>query len=295
MGAKMEPLSGLETGSAAFAAASPGLQSSGGGIGATAHHHSLSFVKLELDSHHLHNHHHPSSAAVADKEDGGDAGGGGGKVEVKMEVLGELFGYGFGCDTSSLLGESESEGLTFGGGPLGCHAASFSPEHHIEISPIMAGGGGGLIRTVKVQPQIVHHHHSMEEDDDDNGGGFPPVLSIPASFAGLSPTHTGGGGLQISISPISQGADTTSSSMASPRTPMSAGSASSSSQKKSAYPTTKGNKGMSICAELRDSFLFKTFTAHILKSSGGLCTEYYILKIRSHDFFFGGGSTRVLS
>jgi hypothetical protein len=235
MGAKMEPMSGLESG----AGASAGASTPGAGV-MNSSSHSLGFVKLELDPHH-----HLLHSSDKD-EDSSSNSANGGKVEVKMEVLGELFGYGFGCDTSSLLSESESsrllltadggsQGLTFGG-------SSFSPEHHIEINPIM-GGGGGLIRTVKVQHHHLQHHHlqhhhSTEDDDDE---GFPPVLSIPASFAGSLSSPTIGGGLHISISPISQGADTTSSSMASPRTPPVSAS-SSSSQKKTVY-TAKGKKG----------------------------------------------------
>jgi hypothetical protein len=257
MGAKLEPLSGLETGAGASAGASTTGAMNGS---AHHHHHHLGFVKLELDPHG-----HLLDASDKDDESSNSAVGGGGKVEVKMEVLGELFGYGFGCDTSSLLSESESSRLllTAGGGGgdglnFGPPSAAFSPEHHIEISPILGGGSGSsLIRTVKVQPQLIHHHtshhhlqhhHSTEEDGGEEEGGFPPVLSIPASFAGSLASPTIGGGLHISISPISQGADTTSSSMASPRTPpVSAGSASSSSssQKKTVY-TAKGKRQSSI-------------------------------------------------
>lgn len=247
MGAKMEPLSGLEGhhhhsgggGSVAGAgSAGSGSVNSGGPAGGSAAHH-LGFVKLELDPHHhLH----------AEKEDEG--GGGGGKVEVKMEVLGELFGYGFGCDTSSLLSEVESSRLLLtGDGPAGLSfsMAAVSPDHNDDNN-----SGGGLIRTVKLPPaQIVHHHHHSSEDDD--GGGFPPVLSIPASFAASLGSPVGG--LQISISPISQqGADTTTSSLslASPTTPVSAASSSSSSQKKTVY-TAKGNgRKVIICQKIRD-------------------------------------------
>ena len=216
MGAKMEPMSGLESGHSTASSVTVAASGSTNSIMTSNH---LGFVKLELDPHHhLHHHHHQ------DKEE--DGANGGGKVEVKMEVLGELFGYGFGCDTSSLLGDGGA--LSFGGVP----SASFSPEHSLEDDSLPIGGG--LIRTVKVH----HHHHSTEDEEDNGGGGFPPVLSIPASFAG-SPV---GGGLHISLSPISQqGADTTSSSMASPPTPLSATS-STTTQKKTVY-TAKGNRG----------------------------------------------------
>ena len=129
---------------------------------------SLGFVKLELEQ--------------SDKEEE--------KVEVKMEVLGELFGDNFGC-VNSLLNDAEGKELLLPADTLSFSttttAASFS--NSLDNPPPT------LLRTVKVP---LH----AEVGD----GNFPPVLSIPASFASSTAAN-----LHISISPVSQaGADTTS-------------------------------------------------------------------------------------
>ena len=142
-------------------------------------------------------------------------------VEVKMEVLGELFGDNFGC-VNSLLNDAEGKELL-----LPADTLSFSSTTNYSAANNLAAATADnnpptLLRTVKVP---LH----AEVGD----GNFPPVLSIPASFA--SPTAD----LHISISPVSQGADTTS--LASPPTPLSTSSSSSSSQKKTVF-TAKGRQ-----------------------------------------------------
>lgn len=126
-----------------------------------------------------------------------------------MEVFNELFGDSFG---GGLLTDSE----------LNSDTLSFASSYASEM-----GEAGQHLRTLKVP---LH----AEVGD----GNFPPVLSIPGSFAGL--TAGVGGALQISISPISQqGADTTS--LGSPPTTPSSASSSASSNKKTVF-TAKGIK-----------------------------------------------------
>jgi len=137
------------------------------------------------------------------------------KVEVKIEMLGDLFGDSFGCSVSSMLGEGKDHELLLSSDPL-----NFGPPS------IYSGSSGELDSNTTLTTIKVPLHTEMGD------GNYPPVLSIPGSFSSLSPSH----GLHISISPISQGADTTS--LVSPETPRST-SSSSSSQKKTVF-TAKG-------------------------------------------------------
>ena len=137
------------------------------------------------------------------------------KVEVKIEMLGDLFGDSFGCSVSSMLGEGKDHELLLSSDPL-----NFGPPS------LYSGSSGELDSHTSITTIKVPLHTEMDD------GNYPPVLSIPGSFSSLSPSH----GLHISISPISQGADTTS--LVSPETPRSTAS-SSSSQKKTVF-TAKG-------------------------------------------------------
>ena len=139
-------------------------------------------------------------------------------VEMKIEMLGDLFGDSFGCSVSSMLGEG-----TVGKDPellLSSDPLNFGPPS------LYSGSSGELDSHTSITTIKVPLHTEMDD------GNYPPVLSIPGSFSSLSPSH----GLHISISPISQGADTTS--LVSPETPRSTAS-SSSSQKKTVF-TAKG-------------------------------------------------------
>ena len=189
----------------------------------SSHHHSsaLGFVKLELEP-------------PVDKEQGDDNN----KVEVKMEVFNELFGDTFG---GGILSESElvnPDSLSFAASSFASAATTTVTAADIAVD---SGAGTTTLRTLKVP---LH----AEVGD----GNFPPVLSIPASFAGITAAATSGGGLQISISPISaplsqqqqqhvQGAADTTSLGSPPTTPISGagGGGSASNNKKTVY-TAKG-------------------------------------------------------
>ena len=157
---------------------------------------SSSFVKLELD------------------HDNGDDDDN--KIEVKMEVLEEFFGLGFGVN-NMLIDTCDSKESLIGGESL---LAPLGPPPSYPGTDLP---GAPTVRTVKVPLS-----------SEVNEGHFPPVLSIPGSFSLASPTS----GLHISISP-SQGPDTTT--LTSPPPSLSSSSLICSSIKKPVF-TAKGLK-----------------------------------------------------
>jgi hypothetical protein len=157
--------------------------------------HSSSFVKLELD------------------HDNGDDDD---KIEVKMEVLEEFFGLGFGVN-NMLIDTCDSKESLIGGESL---LAPLGPPPSYPGTDLP---GAPMVRTVKVPLS-----------SEVNEGQFPPVLSIPGSFSLTSPT----GGLHISISPHSQGPDTTT--LTSPPPSLSSSSSSICSSNKKPIFTAKG-------------------------------------------------------
>lgn len=135
-------------------------------------------VKLELD---------PSENGDEDEN----------KIEVKMEVLEEFFGLGFGGDSKEALIGSDNLLLPLGAVPY-------------SVSEL---GNSGACATQSVKTVKVPLPTEMSE-----GPPYPPVLSIPCSvstgsFGLASPPVTGG--LHIAVSPA-QGPDTTSLTSPSP-------------------------------------------------------------------------------
>ena len=138
------------------------------------------------------------------------------KIEVKMEVLEEFFGLGFGgniIDNDSKEALIGSESLLIPLGPPPNYPGPDMSSTH-------------LVKTVKVPLSS-----SVSE------GSFPPVLSIPGSasttFSLASPSS-----LQISVSP-SQGPDTTTLTSPPPSASSSSSSHSVSASKKNVF-TAKG-------------------------------------------------------
>ena len=134
------------------------------------------------------------------------------KIEVKMEVLEEFFGLGFGGniienDSKEALIGSESLLVPLGPPPTYPGGDLSSSSTH-------------LVKTVKVPLSS-----SVSE------GTFPPVLSIPGS-ASTGFSLSSPGSLQICVSPMSsQGPDTTTLTSPPPSASSSSHPASSSSKK----------------------------------------------------------------
>ena len=160
---------------------------------------SSSLVKLELD----HSDH-------CDDDDN--------KIEVKLEVLDEIFGSGFGFANHMLIDTDSKESLIGGECLLGP-----PPSYPGTDLP-----GAPMVKTVKVPL-------SSEVND----GPFPPVLSIPGVSGSFSLTSPITSGLHISISPHTQGPDTTT--LTSPPPSLSSSSPSCSNHKKPVF-TAKGLK-----------------------------------------------------
>ena len=109
------------------------------------------------------------------------------KIEVKMEVLEEFFGLGFGGNI--IDPDSHKEAELVGGESL------LSPLAPPPTYPSPADlPHANMVKTVKVPLSSEAPQHSS----------FPPVLSIPAAVSASF-----SGGLQISISPSMAGPDTT--------------------------------------------------------------------------------------
>ena len=162
------------------------------------------------------------------------------KIEVKMEVLDELFGYGFGC-VSNLLGDGDHKELLLGGEttltPLG-PPPSYPGTPSQGVVDLPGGGSTPPVRTVKVPL----HTESVATAEEGGGPGGFPVLSIPGSFAGgPSLLSSPPGGLHISISPC-QGPDTTT--ITSPTAAGHTSICSSNSQNKKTVFTAKGTASM---------------------------------------------------
>ena len=195
------------------------------GVGPT----SSTSVKLELD---------PSENG--DEEDT--------KIEVKMEVLEEFFGLGFGghsidMDSKDALIGSESLLMPLGPPPTypGEQGASSAPGPASLLAP--------SVKTVKVPLS------SQMSDMSDSSAVFPPVLSIPcsvspapASFSLSSPVSGARPGLHIAVSPA-RGPDTTTLTSPPPS------SASSLSANKKTIFTAKGLLKMSLYKKTMDSYI----------------------------------------
>ena len=146
------------------------------------------------------------------------------KIEVKMEVLEEFFGLGFGgniIDNDSKEALIGSESLLV---PLGPPPTYPGPELS-STSSTPSTSSTQLVKTVKVPLSSA-----VSE------GAFPPVLSIPGSASGFSLSSPGS--LQISVSPA-QGPDTTTLTSPPPPQPSQHSASSSSSAKKNVF-TAKG-------------------------------------------------------
>ena len=146
------------------------------GVGPT----SSTSVKLELD---------PSENGDEDDT----------KIEVKMEVLEEFFGLGFGghsIDMDSKEALIGSESLLMPLGPPPTYPGEQGGASSAAPGPLLAPS----VKTVKVP---LSSHLS------DSSSVFPPVLSIPCSVSpAFSPVSGARPGLHIAVSPA-RGPDTT--------------------------------------------------------------------------------------
>ena len=165
------------------------------------------------------------------------------KIEVKMEVLEEFFGLGFGghsidMDSKDALIGSESLLMPLGPPPTypGEQGASSAPGPASLLAP--------SVKTVKVP---------LSSQMSDSSAVFPPVLSIPcsvspapASFSLSSPVSGARPGLHIAVSPA-RGPDTTTLTSPPPS------SASSLSANKKTIFTAKGLLKMSLHKKMMES------------------------------------------
>ena len=160
------------------------------------------------------------------------------KIEVKMEVLEEFFGLGFGGGN---MIEADTKEALIGSDNL---LLPINPPTY-QVSELNGACSSPLVKTVKVPLPS-----EMSE------GPFPPVLSIPCSVSTVSglTSPISAGGLHIAVSP-SQGPDTTT--LTSP--PPSSVTPTSLSSKKTIFTA----KGLIFSFIIHQRYLWQSFIENL--------------------------------